>query len=385
MSNTITRIRTAVWARLWTKSRSGVGGYIAALLLPIVVLLVIERLRLPAFVFEHVTVLLVVGCAVRWGLRPAVVSAIVAVAGDNLLLQEPIGQPAITGVRDLIDLMLFVIVAVTVGWLVAKARADRFRAEKAAEQERRAKETRDLLIATISHDLATPLNAIQGSVQCAQRFGGETSVDMRRLLVRLETAASRATSLVETLRDTQVLERGDDLSLRKTMADLRDVVVPIVQVFDRISERHPVIVNAPDVPLIVHADTARIQRIVENLLSNAIKYSPHGGTVEVTLAADGSDAVVAVRDHGIGVSAEVIPRIFEASFRAPEAVAAAPGLGLGLSIAMEIARRHGGTIDVRPAEPNGTLFALRLPLNGSVVVGDRSVAQHLPASGVSSH
>ena len=143
--------------------------------------------------------------------------------------------------------------------------------------------------------------------------------------------------------------------------------------------------NAPDVPLMVHADTARIQRVIENLLSNAIKYSPNGGTVEVSLAADGSDAVVAVRDHGIGVSEEVIPCIFDASFRAPEAVAAAPGLGLGLSIAMEIARRHGGTIDVRPAEPNGSLFALRLPLNGSVVVNDRSVAQHLPAIGVSSH
>ena len=69
-----------------------VGGYVAALLLPLVVLLVVERLQLPAFVFEHMIVLLVVGCAVRWGLRPAVVTAIVAVAGDNLLLRDPIGQ-----------------------------------------------------------------------------------------------------------------------------------------------------------------------------------------------------------------------------------------------------------------------------------------------------
>jgi len=381
----MTRVRTALRAHLRTETGSAVVAYVAALLLPILVLLVVERLRLPAFVFEHAIVLLVVGCAVQSGLRPAVVSAIVAVTGDNILLQEPIGEPAITGVRDVIDLMLFVIVAVTVGWLVATARADRIRAEKAAEQERRAKEARDRLIATISHDLATPLNAIRGSVQFAQRFGGETSVDMRRLLVRLETAASRATSLVETLRDTQVLERGDDLALRITSRDLRDVVLPVIEVFDRMSDRHPVIVTATEAPLIVHVDMARIQRVIENLLSNAIKYSPHGGTVEVSLSADGSDAVVAVRDHGIGVSAEVIPHIFDASFRAPEAVAAAPGLGLGLSIAMEIARRHGGTIDVKPAEPNGSLFALRLPLSGSVVVSDRSVAQHLPASGVSSN
>ena len=296
-----------------------VGGYAAALLLPLVVLLVVERLQLPAFVFEHMIVLLVVGCAVRWGLRPAVVTAIVAVAGDNLLLRDPIGQPAITGLRDLIDLMLFVIVAVTVGWLVAKARADRFRAEKATEQERLAKETRDRLIATISHDLATPLSIIQGSVRYAQRFGEDASVDMGRLLVRLDTAASRATSLLETLRDTQALERGDDLLLKKTAADLRDVVLPIVHLYERISERHPVVVNAPAVPLMAHVDPARIQRVIENLLSNALKYSPQGGAVHVSLFADGSDAVVAVRNHGMGIRTDVMPRIFEASFRAPEA------------------------------------------------------------------
>jgi signal transduction histidine kinase len=385
MSNTMTRLRTALQARLCPEGRSVLGGYVAALLLPIAALLVVERLLLPAFVFEHVIVLLVVGCAVRWGLRPAVVTAITAVAADNVLLREPIGQPAITGVRDLIDLMLFVIVAVTVGWLVAKTRADRIRAEKATAQERQAKETRDRLIATISHDLATPLSIIQGSVQFAQRSGGDTSVDMGRLLVRLETAASRATSLLETLRDTQALERGDDLSLRKIAADLRDVVLPIVHLYDRISDRHPVVVSAPDVPLMVHADPARIQRVIENLLSNAIKYSPQGGAVQVSLVADGNDAVVTVRDHGMGICAEVIPHIFEASFRAPEAVAAAPGLGLGLSISMEIARRHGGNIEVSPAEPKGCLFALRLPLNRSAAVRDRSHARHAATSGVSLH
>ena len=341
-------------------ARSHWRGYAAALLLPIVVLLVVDHLRLPAFVFEHLIVLLVVACAVRWGLRPAVMSGIVAVLADNVLLQEPIGQPAITGVRDIIDLVLFLLIAVSVGYLVASAHAQRAAAEQAAARERRAREDRDRLIATISHDLATPLSAIRGSIQFAQRFGGDPKVDIERLLVRLDTAASRASSLLETLRDTQALERGE-LSLTMASVDIRDIVLPTVRMFDRISDRHPVVVNVPDQPIIVAADTNRLQRVLENLLTNAVKYSPSGGAIEIHVGADETSAVVSVRDYGIGISPDALPHIFEASFRAPEALATTPGLGLGLSIAMEIAHRHGGTIEVQRAEPQGTVFSLRLP------------------------
>jgi signal transduction histidine kinase len=170
-------------------ARSAPVGYLAAVLLPVVVLFVVGRLGLPAFVFEHVIVLLVVACAVWWGLRPAVATAVVAVFADNVLLQEPVGQPAITGARDAIDLALFTLVAVCVGWLVASTRLQRARAETAANRERRAREDRDRLIATISHDLATPLNAIRGSIRFAQRFGDEARVDLDRLLERLDTAS----------------------------------------------------------------------------------------------------------------------------------------------------------------------------------------------------
>lgn len=351
------------------------GAYLAAVLLPIALILLVHRLRLPAFVFEHLVVLLVVACAIPWGLGPALVTAVVAVGADNLLLREPIGQPAITGARDAIDLLLFVIVAVTIAWLVATARRQRVRAEQAAERERRAREDRDRLIATISHDLATPLNAIRGSVQLAQRFGSDNGVD-RGLLGRLETAASRASSLVETLRDTQALERGE-LSLHLTHVDLRDVVTPVVEMFDRISERHPIVMYAADAPLPIQADAARLQRVIENLLANAIKYSPSGGMVEVSAGRDGSDAVVSVRDHGIGISDEALPHIFDPSFRAPEAAAAAPGLGLGLSIAMEISRRHGGTLQARRAMPEGTIFVLRLPLISEAARAGAPAAAHV--------
>ena len=110
--------------------------------------------------------------------------------------------------------------------------------------------------------------------------------------------------------------------------DLRAVVGPTVRMFDRVSERHPVLVNIPDVPVMIHADPDLLQRLLENLLTNAIKYSPAGGAVEVEVGVEGASAAVRVRDHGIGISPAALPHIFKGSFRAPEALATAPGLGL---------------------------------------------------------
>jgi signal transduction histidine kinase len=348
-------------------------------LLPLVVLLAVNRSQLPVFVFQHVIVLLVAACAIGWGVRVALVSAIVAVAAENVLLQDPIGRPAITGVRDAVDLVLFVVVAVIVGWLVASERVQRQRAERAVERELRAREERDGLIATIAHDLATPLNVIRGSLQLAQRSGSNATYDMDKLLQRLNAAAARASSLLATLRDTQAIERGE-LSVTLTDTDLRAVVRPTARMFDRVSERHPVLLNIPDVPIMIHADPDRLQRLLENLLTNAIKYSPAGGVVEVDVGVEDASAVVRVRDHGIGISPAALPHIFKGSFRAPEALATAPGLGLGLSIAKEIADRHGATIEACQAKPAGTVFSLRIPLRHSGGSSERSAAAYATAA-----
>jgi K+-sensing histidine kinase KdpD len=100
-------------------------GYIAAVVIPLATMMVGTRVGMPALVFEHVVVLLVVSSAVCWGMRPAVVTALVTALGDNIFLRDPAGQPTINGGRDVIDFAMFVVVAMTVGWLVASARRDR--------------------------------------------------------------------------------------------------------------------------------------------------------------------------------------------------------------------------------------------------------------------
>ena len=340
--------------------RSRAAGYAVGSVVPVLLTYLGSKLALPAFVFEHLVVLLVLGVAVSWGLGPAVAAVLVAVVSDNVLLRDPVGSATITGYRDLLDLLLFAVVAIVVSSLVTRAHAARAAAQGAAVRERRAREERDRLIATISHDLATPLSVLSGTVQFA-KYRGATEVDWAHLLQRLDTATARATSLLRMLSDAHALET-ESLGLELRAHDLRALVSPIVQMMDRLSERHPVVLSTADAPIVVNADASRLQRVLENLVNNAIKYSPQGGTVEVLLERQGKEAVMSVRDYGIGISPEALPHIFDRSFRAPEATAFAPGLGLGLSIAAEVVARHGGTISACRADGSGTKVSVRLPV-----------------------
>lgn len=346
-------IRRAAAARAW--------GYVAAISVPVGLTVLVMSLQLPAFVFEHLVVVLVTLVAIPWGVGPAVVTALVAVAADDVLLRAPVGHPAITGYRDIIDLALFAAVAVVVSSLVRRAHVERLAAEAAAARERAAREERDRLIATITHDLATPLAVLSGTVQFARRAGAAGQKDLPRLFARLETAAARAASLVRTLADAQALNT-DGLRVERRLVDLRDLVTPVVEMLDQVSGRHPIVLAAPPEPVLILGDPERLTRVVENLVNNAIKYSPDGGAVEVSIAVEGSTAVLQVRDYGIGIAPDAVPRIFEGAYRAPEAAAHAPGLGLGLSIAAKIVARHDGRIEGASADGGGALFTVRLPL-----------------------
>lgn len=343
---------------LW---RRDACAYAVGIALPLGVTFGGAHLALPAFVFEHIMIVLVVGLAVAAGRGPAIVAAIAGGVGDNVLLREPIGRPAITGMRDAVDLGLFLGVAVVVGWLVDRLRTAKEGAVCAAHRERLAREELDRLIATVTHDLATPLTAIQGTIQFARRHAALSEVDIARLLLRVETAASRATSLVRALTDAKSIEQHS-FALKVRRVDVRGIVEPIVKMLDRLSERHPIAMAIDAKPLVIEGDADRLGRVVENLVTNAIKYSPTGGAVEVCLGEEHGSAVLTVRDHGIGVSDDARDRLFALGYRAPEAVSVAPGLGLGLYTAAEIIRRHGGTIEVAAAEGAGTLFKVRLPL-----------------------
>jgi signal transduction histidine kinase len=337
-----------------------VAGYTAAFAIPVAITYLVAWLGLPPFVFEHLVILLVVAVAISCGAGPSVVAAVVSVLSDNVLLREPVGQPAITGYRDVLDLVLFAGVAIVISTLMRRAHLARGVAQHAAERERRAREDRDRLVATITHDLATPLAILRNTVHLARLRGAGHEIDLGQLLNRLDTASARAASLLRMLSDAQALE-SDGFGLDIGTHDLVKVITPIVTMMDRASERHPLILTLPNHPVVVRVDAERLQRVLENLISNAIKYSPQGGAIEVCVCMEGAHAVIRVRDRGIGIAPDVLPQIFNRSYRAPDASRHAPGLGLGLSIAAEVVHRHGGTIVALPVPSGGTTFEVRLP------------------------
>ncbi|HWI19368.1 MAG TPA: HAMP domain-containing sensor histidine kinase [Vicinamibacterales bacterium] len=337
------------------------AGYATAIAFPIIIIIAVAWLNLPPFLLEHIVVLFLVFAAIRWGVTPAAVAAVVAVVADNLLLREPIGRPTISGFRDAVDLVFFGTIAIVVSGLMREARSARAVAQAAADRERLAREDLDALIQAITHDLATPLSVLRNTVQFAQRRAN-TEVDWAQLLKRLDTASTRATALVRTLADARQID-GDSLRLEIARHDLGAMVAPIVSMMDRVSERHPLLYTPPDGPVMIDADAERVQRMVENLIANAIKYSPDGGAIEVSVSVSEAAALLRVRDHGVGIPAEALPHIFTRSYRAPNARSHASGLGLGLSIAAEIVHRHGGTIVASAAPGVGTVFTVRFPIN----------------------
>jgi two-component system sensor histidine kinase VicK len=150
------------------------------------------------------------------------------------------------------------------------------------------------------------------------------------------------------------------LDLRRV--DLRSLITSVVQMMDRMSERHPVSLAPGGEAVMVECDDQRMIGVFENILSNAIKYSPDGGPIEVSVTRRKDNVVVSVKDYGMGISSDALPHIFERGYRASEAMRTAPGLGLGLSTSAEIVKRHRGTIDAQRGVPRGTVVTVHLPV-----------------------
>jgi signal transduction histidine kinase len=193
------------------------------------------------------------------------------------------------------------------------------------------------------------------------RTNGLHAVDTAKLLSRVETAAGRATSLLRTLADTQSLQE-QSLTLTLRPIDLRTIVERTAAMLDEVSDRHSIVLTMDGTALVVNVDAERVGRVLENLITNAIKYSPHGGSVEIAVSERAGWAEVTVRDDGIGLPPDAAAQIFDVGYRAPEAENVAPGLGLGLYIAAEVVRLHGGVITADPLPSSGAMFTVRLPL-----------------------
>lgn len=232
---------------------------------------------------------------------------------------------------------------------------------------------RDEFLASVSHDLRTPLATLKGLAQLLHRRAarGPTveSEAVTRQTTTMELAAARMTRLVDDLLDLARLESGRVLDLTLEPLDLVALTRRVALEHQRAAPYHRITMETTSEALNGVWDGGRLERVLTNLIGNAVKYSPRDGAIAVRLTSDtdaaGRWAVLSVADSGMGIPADELPHVFERFYRARNAAGVIKGTGVGLATVRQIVEQHGGSIAIASAEGAGTTVTVRLPLDAA--------------------
>jgi PAS domain S-box-containing protein len=233
-------------------------------------------------------------------------------------------------------------------------------AERLKEADRR----KDEFLAMLAHELRNPLAPLSNSLEIIGLPGvGPSEIDQSLQIARRQIQYMGR--LLEDLLDVSRITRGK-VELRKQEVDMATIVTHAVETTRSFiaSRQHALAVALPSEVVPVLGDPTRLEQIVANLLNNAAKYTDPGGRIEVTLAREGDQAAVRVRDTGIGISREMQEHIFELFVQAEQSLDRSQGgLGIGLTLAHSLVELHGGTISVASEGVGlGSEFVVRLPV-----------------------
>lgn len=214
-------------------------------------------------------------------------------------------------------------------------------------------------LANVSHDLKTPLTSIQGYAQAIMDGAARNPGDAAQIIY---DEAARLNRLVVELTDLVRMQSGR-LSMKMDGVDVGQIAAAIGQRLSVVARDKQVTldVQADTMPLIA-ADGDRIAQVLTNLISNAIKFTPTGGRVLLRTGVRDGGVEIVVRDNGIGIAPEDLPRVFDRFYQVDKTRGPRRGTGLGLAITREIVHAHGGTIQVSsPGVGKGTTFTIWLP------------------------
>jgi signal transduction histidine kinase/DNA-binding response OmpR family regulator len=222
---------------------------------------------------------------------------------------------------------------------------------------------RDDYLAMLAHELRNPLGPLRNGLHILARRPGDAELvaETRAMMGRQVENMAR---IVDDLLDVARVARGK-VTLRPARIDLADVAKTNTD--DRravaAGARVSLVFAAPTGPVWVNGDVTRLSQALDNLIHNAVKFTPAGGSVTVTVAAEGDAAVVRVRDTGLGIDSTTLPHLFEVFTQADRSLdRSRGGLGLGLPLVKGLVQMHGGTVDVHSDGPGrGSEFTLHLP------------------------
>jgi signal transduction histidine kinase len=234
------------------------------------------------------------------------------------------------------------------------------RAETLAESDRRKNE----FLAMLGHELRNPLGAIANAAHVLKQVGSDDP-PARRSVEVIQRQIQHLVRLVDDLLDVSRITRGK-VELRRERIDLREAVHHASETLRPLVEanEHELSVALPPAPLPLDADVTRLEQVVGNLLRNAAKYTPPGGRIELEVGSENGEAVVLVRDNGIGISPELLPRVFDLFIQGEQGLdRSGAGLGIGLTLVRSLVEMHGGRVKARSeGEGRGTEIEVRLPL-----------------------
>lgn len=233
-----------------------------------------------------------------------------------------------------------------------------------ARAHEQADRTKDEFLATLAHELRSPMTAIRGWIQML-KLGDLSAAQATEALSMIEASTRVQAHIIEDLMDVSRILAGK-IMIEPAVIPFAAVVTNVVATFRPAAALNGIHLTASiaEEPIFVFADDARLQQVGWNLLSNAIKFTPRGGSVDVSLTREPPNAVLRIRDTGAGISPELLPYVFD-RYRQEEGSGgkAHKGLGLGLAIVRHLVESHGGTI--RALSENrgkGAEFVVTLPL-----------------------
>lgn len=235
-------------------------------------------------------------------------------------------------------------------------------------QQRVAEESRNAFVAQATHELRTPLSNIRLYVEQAIEDGQKNPGQIGQSLNVINQESRRLERIVGEMLSVAEIEAGS-FKLRQDDVRLDELFKEMAADFEPQAREKQLDLSLqlpPKLP-VMRGDRDKITLALHNLVGNALKYTPSGGRVTVTVEADEKRLEVAVRDTGIGIAEKDLPRIFERFYRADDPrLASITGSGLGLTLAREVVRRHGGEIVVESQINQGSTFTLRLPLSPGI-------------------
>lgn len=230
---------------------------------------------------------------------------------------------------------------------------------------------KDEFLATLAHELRNPLAPIRNALHLLKYPVGDAE-EREAERAMAERQVAHLARLVDDLMDIARITQGK-IELRKKVVGLASIAERAIEaVGSSLQERgHALTASIPDEAILLEADPTRLEQILWNLLNNAIKYTEPGGLIRLEAAREGGEAVVRVRDTGIGIAPEMLPHIFKMFVQAEHrSDRSKGGLGIGLCLVETLVEKHGGTIEARSeGAGRGTEFTLRLPALPSARAG----------------